>query len=82
MSSLAQIYLRLWILEEGMFENNNTILTFILTKEQEDQVKTFFHHTDTLPSQYYNNGMGEYLYVVKKLLGLVLMFLCLRDDQN
>ena len=45
-----------------MFENKDKILTSILTEEQQHQAKTFFHHADTLPSQYYNNGMGEYLY--------------------
>ena len=82
MSFPAQIHLRLWILEEGMFENNKKKLTFILTGEQQHQAKTFFHQTDTLPSQYYNNGMGEYLCMVTKLLGLVLMLLYLRDDQT
>ena len=51
-----------------MFENKNKILTFILTGEQQYQAKTFFHHTDTLPSQYYNNGMGEYLYGEKTFI--------------
>ena len=55
----AQIHLRLRILEEDIFENKNKTLTFILTGEQQHQAKTFFHHTDTLPSQYYNNGTGE-----------------------
>ena len=59
MSFPAQIHLRLRILEEDIFENKNKTLTFILTGEQQHQAKTFFHHTDTLPSQYYNNGMGE-----------------------
>ena len=59
MSFPAQIHLRLWILEEGIFENKNQTLTFILTGEQQHQTKTFFHQKDTLPSQYYNNGMGE-----------------------
>ena len=61
MSFPAQINLRLWILEEDTFGNKNKNLMFILTGEQQHQAKTFFHHTDTLPSQYYNNEMGEHL---------------------
>ena len=75
MSFPAQIQ-RLCILKEGMFENKNKILTFILTGEQQHQAKTFFHHTDTLTSQYYRDGRVA-MCLVKKHLGLVLMFLCL-----
>ena len=45
-----------------MFKNKNKILRFILTRGTIAQAKTFFHHTDTLPSQYYSKGMGDYLY--------------------
>ena len=66
---LSHIHLRLCILNEGIFENKKKILTFVFTGGHQHQARKFFHHTDTLQSQYYNIGMGEYLW--KKLLAVV-----------
>ena len=70
MYELSQIYLRVWILEDIMFENKNKILMFILTGEHQ-------HQTPNIKI------LGwERICMVKKHFGLVLMFPSLREDQN
>ena len=68
-----------------MFENKNHVLIFILTGEQPIQAKTFSNHTDTLPSQYNNNGIGECLYGEKMFRSSVYVLLPqrrLKPDNN